>query len=55
MDKKEELKALVTDAWITLNDFENIFGHNSMEYERARTKWYAYDAAWRIMFPGESY
>lgn len=55
MDKKESLKTLVTDAWDTLNDFEKIFGHNSREYERARTKWCAYDTAWRIMFPDESY
>ena len=55
MDKKENLKCLVTDAWDTLNEFEEIFGHNSTEYERARAKWSAYDTVWRIMFPDESY
>lgn len=55
MDKKEALKALVTDAWYMVNEFEDIFGHDSREYERARAKWYAYDNAWRLMFPDEPY
>ena len=49
MTKKQQLKKEVTEAWDFLNIAESEWGKDSVEYLRARAKWFAFDKAWNIM------